>query len=57
MPSLPLALGMLLLRFSISQMDVPTRQAYTLALVVWLLLTRPGAPVVVQSFEGGTTAR
>jgi MFS family permease len=34
MPSLPLALAMLLARFSISQMDVPTRQAYTMALVV-----------------------
>jgi predicted MFS family arabinose efflux permease len=34
MPTLPLAMAMLLLRFSISQMDVPTRQAYTMALVV-----------------------
>jgi MFS family permease len=33
MPNLPLAIGMLLLRFSISQMDVPTRQAYTMAVV------------------------
>jgi MFS family permease len=33
MPTLPLAIGVLLARFSISQMDVPTRQAYTLALV------------------------
>ena len=33
MPSLPLAITMLLLRFSISQMDVPTRQSYTLAVV------------------------
>ena len=33
MPNLPLAIMMLLLRFSISQMDVPTRQAYTMALV------------------------
>jgi MFS family permease len=33
MPSLPLAIAMLLLRFSISQMDVPTRQAYTMAVV------------------------
>jgi MFS family permease len=29
----PLAIAVLLLRFSISQMDVPTRQAYTMALV------------------------
>jgi MFS family permease len=33
MPSLPLAILVLLLRFSISQMDVPTRQAYTMAVV------------------------
>ena len=33
MPYLPLAIAMLLLRFSISQMDVPTRQAYTMAVV------------------------
>jgi MFS family permease len=33
MPSLPLAIGVLLVRFSISQMDVPTRQSYTLAVV------------------------
>jgi MFS family permease len=33
MPSLWLAIAVLLLRFSISQMDVPTRQAYTMALV------------------------
>ncbi|MGQ0612922.1 MAG: MFS transporter [Planctomycetaceae bacterium] len=33
MPSLPLAIGVLFLRFSISQMDVPTRQSYTMAVV------------------------
>ncbi len=33
MPNLPLAITVLLLRFSISQMDVPTRQAYTMAVV------------------------
>lgn len=33
MPTLPLAAAMLLLRFSISQMDVPTRQSYTMAVV------------------------
>ncbi len=32
-PTLPLAITLLLLRFSISQMDVPTRQAYTMAIV------------------------
>ena len=33
MPSLPLAIVFLLARFSISQMDVPTRQSYTMAVV------------------------
>src|SRR6185436_6436591 len=33
MPTLPLASLVLLLRFSISQMDVPTRQSYTMAVV------------------------
>ena len=33
MPTLPLAIGILLVRFSISQMDVPTRQSYTMAVV------------------------
>jgi predicted MFS family arabinose efflux permease len=33
MPTLPLATLVLLLRFSISQMDVPTRQSYTMAVV------------------------
>jgi MFS family permease len=33
MPTLPLAIGVLLARFSISQMDVPTRQSYLMAVV------------------------
>ena len=33
MPNLPLAIAALLLRFSVSQMDVPTRQSYTMAVV------------------------
>jgi predicted MFS family arabinose efflux permease len=33
MPNLPLAIALLLARFSISQMDVPTRQSYTIAVV------------------------
>jgi MFS family permease len=33
MPNLPLAIAVLLARFSISQMDVPTRQSYTIAVV------------------------
>jgi len=33
MPTLPLAIAVLMARFSISQMDVPTRQSYTMAVV------------------------
>ena len=33
MPSLPLAIGVLLLRYTLSQMDVPTRQSYVIAVV------------------------
>lgn len=33
MPNLPIAIALLLMRFSISQMDVPTRQSYTMAVV------------------------
>ncbi len=33
MPNLPLAIAVFLLRFSVSQMDVPTRQSYTMAVV------------------------
>ncbi|MEI6385649.1 MAG: MFS transporter [Spirochaetota bacterium] len=33
MPNLPLAIAVLLLRYSISQMDVPTRQSYTMSVV------------------------
>jgi MFS family permease len=33
MPSLPLAITVLLLRFSLSQMDVPTRQSYVMSVV------------------------
>jgi predicted MFS family arabinose efflux permease len=33
MPNLPLAIVVLLLRFSLSQMDVPTRQSYVMSVV------------------------
>jgi MFS family permease len=33
MPTLPLAIGCLLLRYTLSQMDVPTRQSYVMAVV------------------------
>lgn len=46
MPTLPLAVIVLLLRFAISQMDVPTRQSYTMAVV------RPEE----RSAAGGVTA-
>ena len=46
MPNLPLAVFVLLLRFSISQMDVPARQSYTMAVV----------PAEERSAAGGFTA-
>jgi MFS family permease len=45
MPNVSLAVLMLLLRFSISQMDVPTRQSYTMAVV----------PAEERSAAGGFT--
>jgi MFS family permease len=33
MPTLPLAVAVLLLRYTLSQMDVPTRQSYVMAVV------------------------
>jgi MFS family permease len=33
MPTLPLAVACLLIRFALSQMDVPTRQSYVMAVV------------------------
>src|SRR6201998_1552291 len=45
MPTLRLAIWVLLLRFSISQMDVPTRQSYTMAVV----------PAEERSAAGGFT--
>ncbi|HEX8872834.1 MAG TPA: MFS transporter, partial [Candidatus Acidoferrum sp.] len=46
MPTLPLAVVVLLLRFSISQMDVPTRQSYTMAVV------EPGERSAAGGFTG-----
>ncbi len=45
MPTLPLAAAVLLVRFSISQMDVPTRQSYVMAVV----------PPEERSAAGGVT--
>ncbi len=42
MPNLYWAIALLLLRFSISQMDVPTRQAYTMAVVRRMNVPRRG---------------
>jgi predicted MFS family arabinose efflux permease len=49
MPDLPSAVAVLLLRFSISQMDVPTRQAFTMA------VARPGERAAAAGVTG--TAR
>jgi MFS family permease len=46
MPDVYWAIGILLLRFSISQMDVPTRQAYTMAVV------RPDERSAAAGFTG-----
>jgi MFS family permease len=46
MPNLPLAVLTLFLRFSISQMDVPTRQSYTMAIV------RPGERSAAAGITG-----
>src|SRR5438132_5747724 len=47
MPTLSLAILVLLLRFSISQMDVPTRQSYTMAVV------RPAERSAAGGITGG----
>jgi hypothetical protein len=48
MPSLSLAVGVLLLRFSISQMDVPTRQSYTGGSGAGRALCRPGVTTIAR---------
>ena len=61
MPTLPLAIAVLLARFSISQMDVPTRQSYTMAVVApdersaaagLTTITRTAAVAVAPSITG-----
>jgi len=49
-PSLPWAVGLLLLRFSISQMDVPARQAYIVSIVA--PSERAGAVAVTGAVRG-----
>jgi MFS family permease len=68
MPNVWLAVGMLLLRQSLSQMDVPTRQSYTMAVVapeeraaaasvtgVARSLSSSGSPVLAGALLGATT--
>jgi MFS family permease len=66
MPSLPLAGGLLLARHLLSQMDVPTRQAYTMALVApderaaaagFTTSARAAAQAVAPLFTGFALAR
>lgn len=61
MPNLPLAIGLLLVRFSISQMDVPTRQSYMMAIVEpdersaaagLTTVARTGASAIAPTFTG-----
>jgi predicted MFS family arabinose efflux permease len=68
MPNLTLAIVMLLARFALSQMDVPTRQSYTMAVVdaderaaaasvtsVARSLASSGSPVLAGALLGATT--
>ena len=58
MPNLPLAIGLLLLRFSISQMDVPTRQSYTMAVVAPdERSAASGVTAIARSVGGSRTSR
>jgi len=65
MPTLELAVGMLLARHLLSQMDVPTRQSYTMAVVApeeraaaagLTGVARNVAAAVAPAFAGGTLA-
>jgi len=49
-PSLPIATGLLIVRYSISQMDVPTRQAYVVSIVP--PAERAGALALTGSVRG-----
>ena len=49
-PSLPIAAGLLIVRYSISQMDVPTRQAYVVSIVP--PAERAGALALTGSVRG-----
>ena len=56
MPNLTLAIAMLLLRFSISQMDVPTRQSYTMAVVAPDERSAAGGVTAVARSAGSSIA-
>ena len=65
MPSLPLAIAMLLARQLLSQLDVPTRQSFTMAVVApneraaaagLTSVARNGAAAVAPAFAGATLA-
>jgi MFS family permease len=56
MPNLRLAILVLLLRFSISQMDVPTRQSYTMAVVAHEERSAAGGITAVARTTGAAIA-
>jgi MFS family permease len=65
MPTVDLAVGLLLARFLLSQLDVPTRQSYTMAIVEpseraaaggVLAVTRNTASALAPAFAGATLA-
>lgn len=53
-PTLPLALALLILRFSLSQMDVPTRQAYVVSIVP--SSDRASAAALMTAARGATAS-
>ena len=52
MPNLPLAIVVLFARFSISQMDVPPRQSYTMAVVAPDERSAAASPAIAGAFLG-----
>jgi Major Facilitator Superfamily len=66
MPTVELAVGLLLVRFLLSQLDVPTRQSYTMAIVDpperaaaggVLAVTRNTAAAIAPAFAGAALAQ
>jgi hypothetical protein len=56
MPTFPLAALILLIRQSLSQMDVPTRQAYTMALVAPEVRTATASVTSLARSAGSSTS-